>query len=288
MPPIDYHGLSETGPSRDDNQDNLWLPGDSYPSPGSLFILADGMGGYARGEIASEVAIRELFRTVAASLPEGGLNGSASGVLRKGITAANTAVLNTAARMNITRMGTTLLAAWITSGRLHLAHVGDSRAYLVRKDPGGTWKASCLTNDHSLVGDLVRAKVIAPEQVRGHARRSHLTRAVGMDLFVQPELVNIPLQPGDRLILCTDGLWAVVEDEAIADLTQTCERMDQLCRLLVDLAYQNGSDDNASVIAVHVIEIDSSPPSDPASRRKGWLGRLMNTRGKGGGLKGFL
>jgi PPM family protein phosphatase len=278
MPSIEFFGLSETGPVREDNQDNMWLPGDSYPDPGALFILADGMGGYARGDIASEVAIRAMFQTVTGSLSQGNINGSAPGVLRKGIEMANTAVINTASRMNIAHLGTTLMAAWILGDRLHLVHVCDSRAYLLRREPDGVYTATCLTIDHSVVGDLLRAKVIKAAQVRNHARRSYLTRAIGINFFVQPDLATIALRPDDCLILCTDGLWAFVEDEQLADIVQSDHSLDQVCRKILDAAYSNGSDDNASVIVVRIRDIVSAPQPESAVQTGEKLKRAWFTR----------
>jgi PPM family protein phosphatase len=210
-----YHGLSETGPVREENQDALLLPrdplpgGSAAPTPpgvGVVFALADGIGGYAHGGRASQAALQALFD--ACCKPA---NPSARRMLKRAVGAANLAVINEAARLGAARMGTTLTAACLDGARLHLAHVGDSRAYLIR---GGA--AKCLTQDHSLAGDLLRMGVISPAQVREHARRSVLTKAVGLALFVQPDVFSVDLRPGDRLILCSDGVWSVIQDEEFA------------------------------------------------------------------------
>jgi len=105
-------------------------------------------------------------------------------------------------------MGTTLTAAYILGNTLYLAHVGDSRAYLIRDG-----RLVCLTSDHTMVGDMVRSKLISHDKIRTHAQRSYLTKSLGTTLFVQPDITQQKLREGDRLILCSDGVWSVVEDE---------------------------------------------------------------------------
>ncbi len=261
---LTYHGLSEIGPVREENQDAILLPNDGPDAPaafGTLFALADGMGGYAHGGTASHLALQALLDTCCRPA-----NHSIPTTLRRAVSEANLAVVGEAQRLGAQRMGTTLTAACLDGARLHLAHVGDSRAYLVR---GGesTTTAACLTQDHTVVGDLLRLRVITPDQVRGHARRSVLTKAVGLDMFVQPDVFSVNLRSGDRVILCSDGVWSVIEDDEFARPERDVRA---LCRALVDLALQRGSDDNVSVIAVEVGEV-------PEARRKrlGWVERVL-------------
>ena len=110
-------------------------------------------------------------------------------------------------------MGTTLTAVGIRGRRLWIAHAGDSRAYLVRHG-----RSRCLTEDHTAVGDLVRMNIISKDKVRTHAHRSILTRAVGLGMFLQPDVLSMRLQAGDRMVLCSDGLWSSIEDEEIGSL----------------------------------------------------------------------
>lgn len=285
MPSIlTFSGISETGPVREDNQDSILVPESIAPdeiipqtgdpqgpsiAEGALFALADGMGGYEAGGLASTLAIQALHDTFYYHP-----NGHPAGTLKRGVEAANLAVCNEANRKNITRMGTTILAGTVSGGQLHLVHVGDSRAYLVR---GGS--ATCLTQDHTVVGDLLRMKVITPAQVRGHARRSILTRALGLTLFVQPDVLSIDLRPGDRVILCSDGLWAVVEDEEIARMGASTASITELCRGLADLALANGTDDNLSVVAVDVHDLDQRPKTGKISG--GWLNRMFSRHARG-------
>lgn len=261
---IEFAGLSETGPVRDDNQDAIYIPdGSCPPGAGQIFAVADGMGGYAQGEVASSLALSSLLDTYTNIM-----FGKPDGVLKRGFEAANMAVCAEASRLGVTAMGTTLIAAAFHGNTLHLAHVGDSRAYLVRNG-----KATCLTEDHTVVGDLLRMKVIQAWQVRSHARRSILTKAVGMSLFIHPDFISISLLPGDRLVLCTDGCWSVVEDEELEQITKQAGSAADLCRALVDFALERGSDDNLSVAAAYVHQIPNLPQNGKA--RRGWMDRLF-------------
>ena len=252
---FDFAGLSETGPVREDNQDSYYLPElASTAGVGPIFALADGMGGYAQGGLASSLALKALLT----AYQQNG-SGKPAGALKRGVEMANNSVCAEASKLGVSRMGTTLTAGAIYGSTLYVAHVGDSRAYLVR---GG--KAEILTQDHTVVGDLLRMKVIKPEQVRTHARRSILTKAIGMALFVQPDIFSVELHAGDRIVLCTDGCWAAIEDEALTQLTSCAASAEEICQSLVKHALDEGSDDNISVVAVHVQALAPAPENGSA------------------------
>jgi protein phosphatase len=294
---IEFFGLTETGPVRDENQDAILLPdtasearpgaafsGGAFGESGAaarhgkavsgplLFAVADGMGGYAHGGLASRLAL-ETFDGIVHPHPAGQVDS----LLKRGVEAANLAVCQEANRLGVAHMGTTLTAASISGSRLHLAHVGDSRAYLVRNSD-----IRLLTEDHTVVGDLLRMHVLGPEQVRTHARRSVLTRAVGMSLFVQPDLLSIPLLPGDRFFLCSDGLWSSIQDAEFGQLAAEISALDVLCRTLLDLALERGADDNVSIIAVHVQSLPEAPapeiPQTAPARSRWWQNLLPGRR----------
>jgi protein phosphatase len=145
------------------------------------------------------------------------------------------------------RMGTTLTAAYILGNRLHLTHVGDSRAYLIRSG-----RAVCLSADHTTVGDMVRSKLLSPDKIRTHAQRSVLTKAIGISLFVQPDISEHRLQEDDRLVLCSDGVWSVIQDEDFARIASDNSSTEKISQRLIDLAIQNETDDNASVVVFHM------------------------------------
>jgi PPM family protein phosphatase len=167
-------------------------------------------------------------------------------------------------------MGSTLTAVCLDGGFYHIAHAGDSRLYLIRDG-----KATSLTRDHSTAGEMVRMGVLSPDKVRGHDRRSELTQALGLGLFLQPEILRVPAQPGDRLVLCTDGVWGVIEDASFAEVSAEEATPQELGRRLVDMALEQGSDDNVSVLVVEqtdVLPVTQNPESQGVW---GWLRRLF-------------
>lgn len=243
IPEVESGGLSVVGPVREDNQDSIHVSDDEHPfGPGLLFAIADGMGGYAHGGLASITALESFSNTLAVQK-----NAAIPKALQRGVEAANLQVYQKAQQLAAGRMGTTLTAAYVFGETLYLAHVGDSRAYLIRDG-----RAACLTTDHTTVGDMVRAKLISSDKVRTHAQRSVLTRCIGISLFVQPDIVQKKLQEDDYLILCSDGVWSVIEDQEFAQATHGTPTVDEISSRLIDLAIQNETDDNASVIVFHI------------------------------------
>jgi PPM family protein phosphatase len=262
---VEVGGLSVTGPVREDNQDAILFPdGAGACAPASLHAVADGMGGYSHGGTASQLALKSLSLTLQAAhtLPPGK-------ALRRGVENANLDVFRAAQKLGAGRMGTTLTAAYLVGEMLHLIHVGDSRAYLLREG-----RARCLTSDHTLVADMVRSRLIGPERVRTHAQRSILTRAVGLGLFIQPELLKLRLQPDDRLVLCSDGVWSVVQDDEFARLARQAPDPHGLSQALVELALERQTDDNCSVVAVHIPCFQAGAAAREKPTRPGWFRRI--------------
>ena len=142
-------------------------------------------------------------------------------------------------------MGTTLTAGLLKENKLHIAHVGDSRAYLIRGNI-----STCLTKDHTRVGELVRMKVLAPDKVRTHNQRSVLSKCLGLDLFVQPDVFEVQVQDGDIIIFCSDGVWSVIDDDEFGTLASKAVSAEQLSQTIVDLAMKRGSDDNVSAVTI--------------------------------------
>ena len=197
-PHIEAHGFSHVGKVREENQDAIRLCSEEeHPldTMGHLFGIADGMGGYSNGRMASEIALRALFETFYKNP-----GNKVAQRLRQGVEIANTQIIQTTAKERLPPMGTTLSAVHVHGHRLHLAHVGDSRIYLVREGV-----VRCLTDDHTRVGELVRMRLLHPDKLRTHNQRSVLNRCVGLNLFVQPDILDIRIQEGDIIILCTDG-----------------------------------------------------------------------------------
>ena len=250
-PELDSSAISHIGPVREENQDAIRLPDTRLPpETGQLYAVADGMGGYAN----------------AASI---------QAALRHGVERANLQVYKAAQNLESGRMGTTLTAGCITGNTLHIAHVGDSRLYLVRNAA-----STVLTNDHTTVGDLVRMKVLTPEKIRKHAQRSILTKGVGLTMIVKPDITQVNLQENDCLILCSDGLWSVIEDVEFAQLAGANHSAEHLGQSLIDLALERETDDNISVIAIYVRQLAANPHGNHnghgSGHGPGWARSLAN------------
>ena len=230
---------TEVGLVRRQNEDTLCVIPDL-----AFFAVADGMGGHQAGEVASKMAVESLSRQLRAGHPEDFAKN-----LREGVLQANIDIYNASRQDGSHRgMGTTLTAALIQGNELFLAHVGDSRAYLIRDDNIGS-----LTEDHSLVQEMIRHGGITREQAREHPHRNVLTRALGTDPRVDVDLMNMKLQKGDTLVLCTDGLYGLVSDNRILELVCSATNLEQAVKGLVTESLNNGGMDNISVI---VVEID--------------------------------
>jgi protein phosphatase len=206
-----------------------------------LCLVADGMGGHSAGQVASALAAD----AVVASLRE--LAGGAESVaeqLRRAIEEANRAIYAAARDTDAYHgMGTTLVALLVSGGRAAIAHVGDSRAYRMR---GGRIRQ--LTDDHSVVGELLRRHEISADDAREHPQRHVLTRALGVRGSVEPDLAELTLAPGDLFVLCSDGLTNHVEDDEIAKLASASTDLDAVCTALVGLAKRRGGEDNITIV----------------------------------------
>ncbi len=263
IPEIESGGLSVVGPVREDNQDSILLP-TSQQTHGQLFAVADGMGGYSHGGLASMLAL-ETFSIILASQ-----NGSSiSKSLQRSVEASNLKVYQKAQQLGVGRMGTTLTAAYVLGDMLHLTHVGDSRAYLIRDG-----RAICLTADHTMVGDMVRAKMISPDKIRTHAQRSILNKAIGIGLFVQPDIIQKKLREDDRLVICSDGVWSVVDDDDFARVAAENIPVDLISQNLINLALQHETDDNASVVFFHLKKLAVSSVENDTRQENNWLQSL--------------
>ena len=231
---------SDVGRMRSGNED-------SYFCGQTVFAVADGLGGHQGGEVASATAVEPLARLDGRELPD---PGAAAEALATAIREANQAILDRAAGdPALYGMGTTVTAAAVAAdGHIQLAHVGDSRAYLLREDA-----LDQLTTDHTVVGELVRRGRLTPEQAAIHPERSILTRAVGLDPRVPVDLPDpLALRSGDQLLLCSDGLTEAVGDDQIAELLSSAPDGDAACRSLIDAANAAGGPDNITVVLVRV------------------------------------
>ncbi|HTE87292.1 MAG TPA: PAS domain-containing protein [Dehalococcoidia bacterium] len=238
---LDYGVISERGQRRETNEDAVYCePAGSQrvQDDGWLCAVADGMGGAAVGEVASKLAVETLVSSYYASL--GG-----SGDLAAAMGRANGVIYETAQQNpRYGGMGTTLTAALIRDGRLTVAHVGDTRTYLVRD-----WGIRQLTSDHTWVAELVRAGALDPNHRKSLPISSVLTRTLGRDASTEVDLVEVELMPGDRVVLCSDGLSNTVDDWEIAR-TAAAEAPQAAARSLVGLARERGGGDDTTVVIV--------------------------------------
>jgi PPM family protein phosphatase len=221
---------------------------DSHLRGRTVFAVADGLGGHQGGEVASAMAVERLGALDGRSFAE---PTQAAAALADAIADANRAILERGvADQGLWGMGTTVTAAAVVGDLvLQLAHVGDSRAYLLR----GDGPPRQLTTDHTVVGELVRRGRLTPQQAASHPERSILTRAVGLDPNVQVEQpAPLGLQPGDQVLLCSDGLTETVADEQLAQVLAGQADGDDACRALVAAANAAGGPDNITVVLLRV------------------------------------
>ncbi len=224
-------GLSDRGLVREENED-------AFVVSGSVAAVADGMGGHQAGGLASQTALAEFTKTLCGPL----VRPTAS--LQKAFSRANSAVRQISEKSGGSGMGATLTAIVIKDKRAWVGHIGDSRAYLLREG-----KLTQLTEDHSLVADLLRSGNLSPREAKVHPRRNVITKAVGSHSVIKPDVFSINLLPGDRLILCTDGLTNHVGDAQLAEIAAQAD-LDSACRRLVETAKQRGGSDNITVVIV--------------------------------------
>ena len=258
LPSDDFEsgGFSHIGPVREENQDSICWAEDIAGTGGALYAVADGMGGYNNGKLASTMALENVFGIFKNQ------RGSVEQQLKRGIESANLAIYQATQRMGVGRMGTTLTAAHLAGSRLTIGHVGDSRAYLLRDG-----QVTCLTRDHTVVGDMVRMRVLSPDKVRTHMQRSVLTRGLGLNPFVTPDITRHTVREGDALVLCSDGLWSVIEDEELPRLNYEAAGVSSLLSRLIFLAIERGTDDNISAVSVRIHCLKPAPAGE---KQGGW------------------
>ncbi|MBX3728812.1 MAG: Stp1/IreP family PP2C-type Ser/Thr phosphatase [Candidatus Sumerlaeia bacterium] len=264
---IQAAGLSDRGLKRGHNEDSLSV----VPDIG-LYIVADGMGGHNAGEVASRQAIEsivEFVRTSTASdvtwpFPaEPGLS-ELENTLVSGIKVANRDVCNLSLEhAEYSGMGTTLVALLIDPGtnRLAIAHVGDSRCYLLREG-----EIEQLTLDHSWVSEQLQKKIITAEEAKNHRWKNVITRALGNKLDVEVDVQSRALRTGDTYLLCSDGLSGMVDDAAMRAILLKHPDLETAVRELIQAANANGGLDNISVILVRFLGVEDSRDRENETR----------------------
>jgi serine/threonine protein phosphatase PrpC len=252
---LTVHHRSDAGRVRDHNEDYLGYRQPEEPAlraeAGWLYVVADGVGGAQAGEVASKLAVQTLLIAYYHSYGE-----SPADRLREAFAAANRAVHEQASGQDNYRMSTTLVAAVIRGHELTVANVGDSRAYLIQDG-----QIRQISTDHAMVARLVAEGVITPEQAESHPQRHVISRSVGARPDVQVDIFTETFLPGDRLLLCSDGLTEYLTDAEILDVMQG-EDPEANVQRLVDQANERGGSDNITVLAVRALRgrQDRLPP----------------------------
>lgn len=234
-----FGSRTDIGCVRDHNEDSL-----SVTPP--LFVVADGMGGHAAGEVASEIAVRVL--------EEKGPRSADADALSKAVVDANLEVIEAAQSKGRQGMGTTLTAAVIEGEKLAIAQVGDSRAYLLHQN-----NLQQITHDHSLMAELIEAGELTEEEARVHPQRSVITRALGSDPSMLPDIYELKVSAGDRLLLCSDGLNTMLEDSTIERIMLRNSDPQHCANTLINEAISEGGLDNVTVI---VVDIEGNAPRE--------------------------
>jgi protein phosphatase len=260
---------SEPGDVRPHNEDYagafaLTTPDDAWDR-GPLFVVCDGLGGHAAGEVASRTAVEVVLDSWKDGSPSAPHQG-----LRAAVRKANVAVYDAALERGRHGMATTLTALTLAGREAILAHVGDTRCYLIRRDT-----VSQLTSDHSRVGEMLRAGLLTPEQAATHPARSMITRTVGSDPAVQVDVVRQPTEAGDTFVLCSDGLWDVVARHEIGEVaggigSSGVPTVTDAAERLVELALDRHTADN---VTVAVVRITTDRPVPAAGARRGLFRR---------------
>jgi protein phosphatase len=235
---------TDTGRQRRDNEDNAFVRA-------PLFVVADGMGGAQAGEVASQLAVEEFHE----ALPD---EGSAEERLINRIRAANRRIYDLSRTQHEhAGMGTTLTAAYLDDDHLAVAHVGDSRAYIFRDGD-----LTRLTQDHSLVEELVRQGKLTQEQAAEHPQRSIITRALGIESDVEVDTWSYPMRAGDVVLLCSDGLTSMIGEETIRQILGTETSLDRAADGLIRAANDAGGRDNITVVLFRLEDVEGATSQD--------------------------
>ena len=241
--------LTDVGMKRKINQDYLFTSEEPVGSLPNLFIVADGMGGHNAGDYASRRTTEIIVEEITKSRSSGPVR-----IIREAIETANEHIFSEAARTEAYYgMGTTCVVATIVDDQLYVANVGDSRLYIIDRD------ITQITKDHSLVEEMVRVGQIDRLSARTHPDKNIITRAVGTTEEVRIDFFDLKLEPGDRVLMCSDGLTNMVDDADIEKILSMDEELQTKCDMLVSLANQNGGLDNITVL---IAQYDSEVTAD--------------------------
>lgn len=233
-------GKTDTGCKRSNNQDSIFFSDKPVGPLANLYIVADGMGGHRAGDMASHMAIDITVDFIKKSTLENPI-----AILKRAMIFANNEIYKASNNdPDLNGMGTTMVAAVIQDDRLYVANVGDSRLYLVGDD------IKQITMDHSLVEELIRNGELERKKGRNHPEKNIITRAMGSKDEVIPDFFEIDYDPKDKILLCSDGLSNMVEDDEIRDIVVDHINLDSIADALIERANYYGGSDNISVVII--------------------------------------
>ena len=232
------YSITDIGKKRSMNQDYVYASDQPVGNLKNLLIVADGMGGHNAGDLASRYTVQEMLSYIKESEEERPVP-----LLSMAIHHANEQVLEKAeSEKELEGMGTTLVAATVQEEYLYVANVGDSRLYLIDDE------IEQITHDHSLVEEMIRIGELQRKDAKNYPDRNVITRAIGVRVPVRVDFFDVKLEHGDIILLCSDGLTNMVEDEEILEIVKKSSSIEEAAAALVDTANKNGGKDNISVV----------------------------------------
>lgn len=233
-------GKTDKGSKRNNNQDSIFMSNEPVGPLPNLYVVADGMGGHVAGDRASGMAIEILVRFIKESNLENPI-----AILKRAMIYANNEIYKAACEdSELNGMGTTMVVAVVIGNKLYVANVGDSRLYIINDE------ITQITMDHSLVEEMIRSGELERKKGRNHPKKNIITKAMGSKNEVIPDFFEIDLQSEDKILLCSDGLSNMVEDDEIKDILMDNFTLDDMTEALIDRANYYGGSDNISVVII--------------------------------------
>lgn len=243
-----YYAMTDVGRRREVNQDYVYATDQPVGPFPNLLVVADGMGGHKAGDFASKFTVEVVKRELEASR-----KGKPEAILKRIIQTANRELIEAASQdVKLEGMGTTLVAATVIGNTLHFANIGDSRLYLIDDN------IRQLSKDHSLVEEMVRLGGIKAEDARNHPDKNIITRAMGVKEDAEADFYEFHIKRGDVILMCTDGLSNMVEDEDMFGLVKGSRDIVEAVQMLIDRANSNGGRDNIGVVLAEPVAGEES------------------------------
>lgn len=235
------YAKTDIGAMRNTNQDFVFCSMQPIGKLPDLFIVADGMGGHKAGDFASRYTVEMFLETIRNSHGDNPVS-----IIEEGIQVANISLMQKAKESpDREGMGTTFVVATVIGNSIYIANIGDSRLYLVNRN-----RIQQITRDHSLVEEMISLGEIDRKNARTHSKKNIITRAVGVDVSVIPDFFEIQYEKGDMILMCSDGLSNMIEDEDMQHIIRGGGSLEDIVMKLIDTANENGGRDNISVVLV--------------------------------------